>query len=136
MKGDVIEYRKGYKYSLWEEYQVQTDVLSFEVHERLFSLTPDGWLNIHEDYPWDGPSGPTIDSSSSIRASLVHDVFAEMQRLGLIPHDPCFHLANVEFHKILLEDKMWEWRAKIWYNAVEAVKSYATLKPENIIKAP
>lgn len=136
MKGDTIQYRKGYKYSLWEEYQVQTDIFGYDVNERLFSLFPNGYLTIREDYPWDGPSGPTIDSSDSMRASLVHDVFAEMQRLALLPHDPCFHLANVEFHKILLEDGMNPVRAKLWYDAVSAIEGYAKVQPENIILAP
>ncbi len=117
---------------------MQTDLRGFgEIKHRLFSLTNDGWLVIFEDYPWDGASGPTIDSKSSIRGSVVHDALYEMLRLGLLPHDPCFHLANLELRKILIEDGMWVWRANVWFRMVERFGSAsAALRPENIVTAP
>ena len=137
MKGDVIQYRKGYKYSLWETYRCQTDLRGYEVTHRLFTLTPDGWLTVFADYPWDGPSGPTIDTPSFMRGSLVHDVLYEMLRLNLLPHDPCFHLANQELEKICLEDGMWQWRAHYVLLAVERFGSAAAAHQlERIIIAP
>jgi hypothetical protein len=137
MKGDRIQYRKGYKYSLWEDYRVQIGIRGYSVEHRLFRLTPDGWLTIFADYPWDGPSGPTIDTPSFMRGSLVHDVLYEMLRLGLLPHDPCFHLANLELEKICLEDGMWEFRAHYVFRGVEDFGSAdAALSPERIITAP
>ena len=106
MKGDKILYRKGYKYSLWQTYRVQIGITGFTVRHRLFELNPDGWLTVFEDYPWDGASGPTFDTSSTIRGSLVHDVLYEMMRLGLLPQT-CFYAANQELYKIILEDGMW-----------------------------
>ena len=35
---------------------------------------------VEKDYAWDGPSGPTIDTSNSMRASLVHDVLYQAMR--------------------------------------------------------
>jgi hypothetical protein len=137
MKGDVIQYRKGYKYSLWETYRVLTSLRGYEVRHHLFALDVDGWLTVFADYPWDGPSGPTIDTPSFMRGSLVHDVLYEMLRLGLLPHDPCFHLANLELHIICLEDGMWEWRAQYVFYAVEDFgNASAALRPEKIITAP
>ncbi len=137
MNGDKIQYRAGYKYSLWNTYQVRIGILGYTVTHRLFTLTPDGWLTVFADYPWDGPSGPTIDTPSFMRGSLVHDVLYEMLRLGLLPHDPCFHLANLELYKICLQDGMWHWRADYVLKAVEAFGSAsAALTPEKIIFAP
>ncbi len=137
MKGDHIQFRKGYKYSLWETYRVQIAIRGQVVKHRLFELDVDGWLIIFADYPWDGPSGPTIDTPSFMRGSLVHDVLFEMLRLGLLPHDPCFHLANCELEKICLEDGMWPCRARYVYTAVEKFASAAAaIAPENILIAP
>ncbi len=137
MKGDTIQYRAGYKYSLWQTYRVQIGIRGQTVQHRLFTLDPDGWLTIFEDYPWDGPSGPTIDTPSFMRGSLVHDALYEMLRLGLLPHDPCFHQANLELEKICLEDGMWPCRARYVFTAVEKFGSAdAALHPEKIITAP
>lgn len=137
MKGDQIQYRAGYKYSLWQTYRCQIGIFSYTITHRLFTLTPDGWITIFADYPWDGPSGPTIDTPSFMRGSLVHDVLYEMLRLGLLPHDPCFHLANLELEKICLEDGMWAFRAHYVLTAVEKCgDASAALAPEKIITAP
>lgn len=138
MRGDVIQYRKGYKYSLWEPYRVRLGFIrGHTVRHRLFELDPDGWLLVFADYPWDGPSGPTIDTPSFMRGSLVHDVLFEMLRLGLLPHDPCFHQANLELASICMQDGMWHCRA---YYVLRGVDKFGTasaaLRPERIIIAP
>ncbi len=137
MKDDHIQYRGGYKYSLWEDYRVQIGITGYTVTHRLFTLAPNGWLTVFADYPWDGPSGPTIDTPSFMRGSLVHDALYEMLRLGLLPHDPCFHLANRELEKICREDGMWPCRARYVFRAVEDFGSAsAALAPEKTITAP
>ena len=139
MKGDKVLFRKGYKASLWNAYTVQLaspDLIGHTVEHRLFRLTPDGWLTIHEDYPSDLASGPTIDTPSSIRGAFVHDALYEMMRLGLLPQS-CFHAANVELYRILLEDGMWGWRTKLWLWTLDRA-GYAAAKPreEPIQTAP
>lgn len=137
MKGDKIQYRAGYKYSLWNDYSVNINIFGRPVSHRLFTLDSAGKLTIFADYPWDGPSGPTFDSKTGMRASLVHDALFEMLRLGLLPHDPCFHIANLEFRKILLEDQMCELRAKLWFRGVESFgDACAAACPVRIISAP
>lgn len=137
MKGDKIKFRSGYKYSLWDTYRVQIDIKGYSVSHHLFDLSPDGWLEIHSDYPSDGPSGWTFDTKSFMRGAFVHDALYEMLRLGLLPHDPCFHLANLELKKICLEDGMWAWRAAYVFWAVERFgNASAALKPEPIMTAP
>jgi len=137
LKGDIIAYRGGYKYSLWETYRVQLGFIRGRVvNHRLFTLDADGWLTIFDDYPWDGASD-AFDTKTFMRGSLVHDALYEMLRLGLLPHDPCFHQANLELLAIILQDGMWHWRAQIVYAAVERFgNAAAALRSERICFAP
>lgn len=136
MKGDKVSFRRGYKYSLWGTYTVLTSITGFEVDHRLFKIDRDGWLTIFEDYPWDGASGPTWDTSSSVRASLVHDALYEMMRLGLLPQS-CFAAANFELYLIAVEDGMWEWRARLWRVALDKCgRAACRPKDQNIMVAP
>ena len=51
---------------------------------RLFCIDRSG-MSVQKDYAWDGPSGPTIDTRNSLRASLVHDVLYQAMREGGLP---------------------------------------------------
>ena len=76
------------------------------------------WISPSEkDYAWDGPSGPTIDTKNSLRASLVHDIFYQAIRNGVIP-DSYRRLADKEFRLILKEDEMSFIRRWIWWVGV------------------
>lgn len=137
MKGDKIRLRKGYKYSLWDTYCVQLPlIIGYEVDHRLFKLDKQGWLTIHEDYPWDGASGPTWDSASTMRGSLVHDALFEMIRLGFLPASE-IHNANLELWRICVEDGMLSVRARIWLAVLDKFGwAAAVRREESIITAP
>ncbi len=133
---EQIQYRGGYKYSLWETYRVQVRIIGHEVDHRLFNLTESGLLTIFEDYPWDGASGPTIDTKSSIRGSLVHDALYEMIRLGLLP-ESIRVLADEELRDICIADGMWKWRADRWFDMVERFGgAHSAVAPVAILTAP
>jgi len=69
-------YRKlrHYKYQLMQDFTINIEIETEEDIETSFiGLTTDGELTIKNRYAWDGPSGPTIDTKSFIRGSLVHD---------------------------------------------------------------
>lgn len=51
----------------------------------LARLTPDGVLTVYEGAPWDGPSGPAVDSPDFMDASLAHDYLYHGIALGIIP---------------------------------------------------
>ena len=109
----------------------------YTIKHHLFTLDPEGWLTIKADYPSDGPSGCTFDTKSFMRGAFVHDALYEMLRLGMLPHDPCFHMANLELKRICLEDGMYSWRADYVFWAVERFGSAsAALRPEKILSAP
>ncbi len=75
-------------------------------------LEENGMMTVHKGYAWDGPSGPTIDTKSFMRGSLVHDAFYQLMRMGELPH---LHWrdADKEFAKALREDGAWPLTIKI-----------------------
>lgn len=97
-----LTYKDGYDYQVRGDYTIQTNMVGFDIDTRWFRLTPDGLLTIRDGYAWDGASG-AFDKGLEI-PSLVHDAFYQMLREGLLPHDPCFHIANKELSRIYLED--------------------------------
>lgn len=118
MKGDRIRYRAGgYKYQLIDDYAVDTGIRGFAAETRYVGITPAGRVFIRAGYAWDGPSGPTIDTGSSLRGSLVHDALYQLMRLGLLPED-CRARADAILEEICVEDGMWRFRAALWRRCV------------------
>jgi len=115
----MIKYTKGWKYQLEELHAAQTPVVGCTVINDYFQLLPDGKLKIYRGYAWDGPSGPTYDTKSSMSPSLVHDVFCQCMRAGWVSYDKWQNTINEFFRKQCVECGMWEWRAALWYAAVE-----------------
>lgn len=140
-----IYYHEGcYKYQLGLEYKLQlpfkppTNILQKYLHlnvvrERLFTFGSDGLLTIKVGYAWDGPSGPTFDTSDSMRASLVHDVLYQMIGHKLLPlefRDDADYL----FYDILREDGMADFRAWAWCRAVRAFGEGPAVADEKPLK--
>lgn len=115
----MITYTKGYKYQLEFTYEVQTPVIGCIVSNRDFKLNPNGKLTIYPGYAWDGASGPTFDSASSMPPSLVHDVFCYCMRNKWISYETWQDIVNDFFYQQCVEAGMWKWRAKLWHAAVE-----------------
>ena len=97
---------------------------------KFFSLVA-GFLLIRPGYQWDGASGPTRDRwfcgrYNAVRGPLVHDALYEIIRLLLGPltkentkeYKRLRKVADVEFLKVLKEDKMPWWRRHLWYRVV------------------
>jgi len=125
-----MKYRvvKRYKYQLTESFNVDVDILpDVYIHTNFLDLSRHGDLIIKEGYAWDGPSGPTIDTESWMRGSLVHDALYQLLRLKLI--DPRHkQYADDLMRRYCLEDGMCQFRA--WYSHL-AVKWFGgrVLKP-------
>ena len=101
---DSIKYRDGYKYQLAEDYQIQTTIYpKGDIITEYISLTMQGLLTVKEGYSWDGASGPTIDTKSSMRAGLVHDALYQLMRQELISQT-CRKIADEMLRDIMLED--------------------------------
>ena len=122
-----IHYKGGYKYQLDRTY---TDTLTIRpeksIHTRYISLSILGELEIKYGYAWDGASGPTWDTPSSMRAGLIHDALYQLMRMNLL--DRKWKSAiDILFERTLVDDGMWSWRARIWYRGVEKLAKGATL---------
>jgi len=119
MVSSSIVYCDGFKYQLLENYSCKTPVTGTEIVDREFHLHEDGLLEIYAGFAWDGASGPTFDTKSSMRPSLVHDVFCVCMRDGRLSYSDWQDTVNEFFRVQCIEDGMWEWRANLWHAAVE-----------------
>jgi hypothetical protein len=84
---DRISYKKGYKYWLARPYSLHVPI--FPEHTLVSSggfvtLGKNGVLAIKLGYAWDGPSGPTFDTKTFMRGSLIHDSLYQIMREGLL----------------------------------------------------
>lgn len=114
----IIRYKQGYKYQLAETATFQTFIMTEAVYRPFLRADYySGRLTILAGYAWDGPSGPTIDTKSSMRASLVHDALYQLMREGLVSQGSREAVDKL-FYKMLLEDGMWRFRAWVWYREV------------------
>ena len=114
-----MKYVEGFKYQLAETYIVQTPITGSRIDDDYFTLQEDGTLIVNKGYAWDGASGPTFDSRSSMRPSLVHDVFCQAMRDGRLSYEQWQDKVNDLFEQMCREDGMWGWRASLWHSAVE-----------------
>lgn len=128
-----MKYRKGYDYQLAEMETFQTDFNPpKDIVTEFITLTTSGELIIKSGYAWDGASGPTIDTKSSMRGSLAHDALYQLIRNGHLPNS-LRNQADDFFYKCLIKDKMFKWRAMIWRREVKKYAGFAA-DPKSIKK--
>ena len=105
---------KKYKYQLMDDYILRIDIKpTQQIDFDFLSLSTEGDLTIKEFYAWDGPSGPTIDTRSFMRGSLVHDALYQLMRLRALDHKIYRKRADEILREICLDDGMSAFRA--WY---------------------
>jgi hypothetical protein len=76
-----ITYKGGYKYQLKQSFAVRIPVVPpSAIRTEYITLDPEGNLWLKEGYAWDGPSGPTFDTLTFMRGSLVHDALYQLMR--------------------------------------------------------
>ena len=133
----AIKYKSGYKYKLVEKTWFNTNIYPSErVDTPFIFLLKDGTLKIKAGYAWDGPSGPTIDTLNSMRASLLHDALYQLLRMKKISGESNRRKADKAFYLILREDGMWKLRAKIWWRAVRRWAKHSSIKGRKVHTAP
>ena len=114
--------KKGWKYILLQPETTRVDIPG-NVATEYFYLA-DNVLTIYPHYAWDGPSGPTFDTGTFMRASLVHDAICQMCEEGYLPKS-ARKIGDKLLRKICLEEGMSKFRAWYVYNAV---RMYSKLK--------
>ena len=125
-----IHYREGYKYQLAADYSAETGIaLGYGVGNHFIFLSATGQLIVKEDYAWDGPSAPAIDTKTFMRGSLEHDALYQLMREGLLP--PEFRIvADKRLRTVCLEDGMSSIRAWWVYNGLR-IGGGAAIKPRD-----
>ena len=131
-----LGYKTNWKYKLTHSYtynlpsllrdQQGTPRTMTHGQEVVLQLTSDT-LEFFPGYAWDGPSGPTLDTKNSMRASLVHDGLYQAIRSGWLPREPARKIADFEFLRILKADGMIWVRRWAWYLGVRCFAAGATV---------
>lgn len=134
----LIKYKKGYKYQLAEDYAIELEIYPVrDIFTDMIWLNELGKLRIMAGYAWDGASGPTIDTKSSMRGSLVHDALYQLMRegyLGLEWREKADHYLR----SICRDDGMSWFRARLWEKAVDwfAKRSASEAGKRPLLTAP
>jgi len=106
--------RLGWKYELTAPHSCGVQVFPGAGREVAqdgwIRLSPTGQLTIARGYAWDGPSGPTLDTPSFMRGSLVHDALYQLMREGRLSRD-WRKGADMELRRLCLADGMSPLRA-------------------------
>lgn len=111
-----IAFRKTRKYKyqlLRKSYSCQTSIRKISIKTNFLQLTSKGKLTIKRGYAWDGPSGPTIDTKTFMRASLVHDALYQLMRLKRLDYTQHRQKADDLLKRQCIQDGMNRFRA--WY---------------------
>lgn len=111
---------KKYKYRLAETLVIQTPFIEIGFKHEFFVLKDNGSLVINLGYLWDGVSGPTWDTPSTMIPGLIHDAFYQAIRLKLIP---VYLKGKIDefFYVLMIKYKVLEVRAKYFYQAVKVL---------------
>lgn len=127
-----------YKYKVHEtEYVNLSDPTLHGEYEGKFLSLNGGMLTIKKGYPWDGPSGPTFDTSNFMTGSLVHDALYELIRKGALPRE-----AQNSADKLLVKmcrDRKMSWIRAAWvFTGVNWFGHYSTRPSEDdlVLEAP
>lgn len=145
MRSDTeIQYKKGYKYQLVREVQVAipelygySDFKCEFIYLRCMPIKGSAFIVIHRGYAWDGPSGPTFDTKSFMRGSLVHDALAQSLRLRPEIEDDERERIREASDRVLVrlckEDGMSRLRAWWVYRALR-IAGASSVDPDNLKK--
>ena len=135
---EYIEYKKGYKYQLFKTYFIKTNIHPLKnIHTERIDLSMDGYLTIRKGYAWDGPSGPTLDTPSFMRGSLIHDSLYQLIRMELLSME-CRKGADMELDKACGVDGMMSWYRNVVFFSVRKFASGSAMKENmrKVITAP
>lgn len=134
---DRIFYCRGYKYQLDSTYIVQIPIKPrADIITEWIKLNREGMLAIMDGYAWDGPSGPTFDTKTFMRGSLVHDALYQLMSEGHL--DPGIYRDDADeiLAKICEEDGMWAARVSWVYAGVRIGGGRPARTPKKVFEAP
>ena len=129
-----ICYSSGYKYQIRNDYIFRLPLYYPRdvVYEGDFLSVKNGYCTIHKGYAGDGPSGPTFDTKSFMRAAWQHDAIYQLIRMKVFPKE-CRDMADRQLVATCELDGMRWFRRKWVYFGLKYFGS-AAAKPKNIKK--
>ncbi len=104
---------RKYRYKLTRDYSHATSIRNRGGGNDYLQIDSAGNLDIHARYAWDGPSGPSIDTKTFMRGSLVHDALYQLMRERVLDHLRDRMDADKLLRRICKEDGMHRFRR--WY---------------------
>ena len=122
----MLKYQKikGYKYRVVKTTWIKLPwLVGMNYSGPFVRILSKGDLIALAGYAWDGPSGLTFDTKSSIRGSLWHDIGYQLIRTGVLSKSLYKPLFDKLLRDVCIEDGMWTWRANLWYKAVSGFES-------------
>ena len=138
-----MKYYKGsYKYVLAEGVAHKTGIESGGYSLPHCSINSWGLLTIDAGYAWDGASGPTFDTKSCRRGSLIHDALYQLLRETEFGkngnrHDTRRYQSDQILRDVCIANGMWKWRANAWFKALRAGGgSSAAVKVRKVYAVP
>lgn len=102
------------------EHSRQTLIYNKPFEDDKIKLQKNGLLIIKPGFGF-GASGPTVDTKSSREASCVHDALYYLSDKGLFKGENSGKMRGIAdklLYNICIENRMWEWRAKMWLEAL------------------
>ena len=121
MSKPVVKYQDGYKNFLYETYKDHVAIYPGKsIKTDYGSLDEKGNVEIYRKFVWDGCSGPTIATKTTIRAGLLHDFLYRLMKHGLLDSILWRRMADIEFRIRLREDGCNWLRTWYYYRSVVA----------------
>ena len=119
LRDRLLYFKRGYKYQTTRTFYIELEITPYAPIDLPFvKMDMQGRTHIWAGYAWNGASGPTIDTLTSMIGSLVHDLGYQLIRLGLI--DPKYKpYLDRRLVVICIEDGMLKIRAKLWGKTVK-----------------
>jgi hypothetical protein len=108
--------RKHWKYRVYEPVTVYHHLELPIVNNKFFTIAG-STVSIRENYAWDGPSGPAIDTKNSMTASLIHDALYQSMDAGDMDWS-YRRKADLVYHYIVRREGMNFFRAGYQYLAI------------------
>jgi len=130
-----LKYYDGLKYETAEDFWCQTPILGVSASRDKVRLFTDGILHIRAGFTWNGASGPTVDTKTSQRTSLVHDALYFLMSEGVLSQH--FRpIADQLLEDLGQQDGMFSWRGVVWRKFVNWFGGPAARHKRKVLTAP
>ena len=109
--------RRKYDYNLHSTECYRTYIRGHSGKCGMVSIDDSGILLIKKGYAWDGCSGPTIDTKTTMKAGLIHDALYQLIREGILPMS-YRERADEILREVMIAEGASKFRAWYYYKAV------------------